>query len=377
MPKCFSNPSGARVQERGEERSDAGVVHHHVERAELGDGPVHERVHLRLVGGVRRHDERRATAGTDLVRRPRRARSRSATRARRTPPRGRTRARSRDRCRARRRSPRRPCRRTSLRTPRDLRTVGRADGRYRIPRREAAEARRPVGAATVRARRPDPRAPRGARRVRGGEPPARQRAEQHPAARRGRPRQAVRDDRAADAVGARGPRARRAGVGVRRPDRDDRPRPGRPGARPRRVRRRGSTAGRGRAVAASASSSRRATRSGSRTSTRRSAASFAPAASRSSGRPTARRGRTPGARIPGGSGTSDGVAMLTDEHAPRHTHDGEPMRRMLRGGAAGPRVRGPRVRGCGDRAGRRDGLDRGRQRPGAARGPGRRAGPRR
>jgi len=26
----------------------------------------------------------------------------------------------------------------------------------------------------------------------------------------------------------------------------------------------------------------------------------------------------------------DGVAMLTDEHAPRHTHDGEPMRRMLR-----------------------------------------------
>ena len=95
------------------------------------------------------------------------------------------------------------------------------DGRYRIARRAPARARRPLDPGPGRARG----AARGPARGRGGraraQPPARQRAAQHPAAARGRSRQAVRHDGAADARPGSDPRPRRPGGRVRA-------RPGRP-----------------------------------------------------------------------------------------------------------------------------------------------------
>ncbi len=55
-------------------------------------------------------------------------------------------------------------------------------------------------------------------------------------------------------------------------------------------------------------------------------------ASSCSRRPTGDRWSEPGRPHDWWIRYHDGLAVLTDDRAPRHTHDGEPMRRMLRAG---------------------------------------------
>src|SRR4029450_9233304 len=198
--------------------------------------------------------------------------------------------------------------------------------------------RRPLDPWSGRARG----AARGPARGGGGrtrdQPPPRQRAAQHPAAARRRPRQAVRHDRASDARPRSDPRPRRSGGRVRaRPDGHHRPGPRRSRTRPGRVR------GGRRPVRRGDPPPRTRDRGdrppgGARAPIHRGGA--APAWRRSADPPRPRGAPTPhppdGARWhdahrphPWQIRYLDGVAMLTDEASARHTHSGAAMDRML------------------------------------------------